>query len=138
MTENIQAQIDQVEEVSAVPPFTVRVFPVNHPSGKLQANAQITVAGAFVVSGFRIFQGDRGLFVREPQQVFESNNTRRYSSIVQPITREAREAIFGNILSEYRAVAQRMGRSIQQQPEMETDVSDDDLPFEEDGPVMGM
>ena len=120
MTENIQAQIDQVEEVSAVPPFTVRVFPVNHPSG------------------FRIFQGDRGLFVREPQQVFESNNTRRYSSIVQPITREAREAIFGNILSEYRAVAQRMGRSIQQQPEMETDVSDDDLPFEEDGPVMGM
>lgn len=129
---------DAFEKTDTLLETTVKITPAGNGQGKLRAVAQVNLAGQMLIRGFRVYEGENGLFVREPQQVFESNNTRRYSSNVQPITREAREAIFGNILSEYRAVTQRMGRSIQQQPEMETDVSDDDLPFEEDGPVMGM
>ena len=130
---------DVVPENQSLLATTVKITPAGNGQGKLRAVAQVNLGGQVLIRGFRIYEGAKGLFVREPQQAFTRDNTLRYASIVQPITKEAREAIFGKILSAYREIAERMGQSIRSQPAAETDVSeDDDLPFEEDDPVMGM
>lgn len=129
----------------SIPDITVRIFPVRNPRGKLVASANITLAGAFAVRGFRIYDGEKGLFVREPQQNYIKNGTELSSSTFYPVTKEAREKLYGQILESYAYVTQRNAQDMgDPMDDMDgpPELTDDDLPFEYDepdpGPVMGM
>lgn len=145
-----------------IPDFTVRIYPLRNPRSKLLATASLNIAGAFAVRGFRIFDSENGLFVKEPQQNYIKNNTEMTSSVFFPITKEARTALYDQILDSYKLVAQQerakqadgtawlMGED-EDSPSSATVTAEDDLPFgqeppgpdipiptEEDMPAMGM
>ncbi len=58
----VPAQADEI------PDLTVRIYPVLNSKNKLRATANVYIAGAFAVQGFRIFDSRNGLFVKEPEQ----------------------------------------------------------------------
>lgn len=132
-----------------IPSLTVRIYPVNSRS-KLKATATVNIAGAFAVRGFKIFEGEKGLFVKEPQQNYVKNGTELSSSVFFPITKEAREQLYSQILTSYD-LTMRHGQQedlLENEGEMSesSDFADEDLPFEteiptpadEDAPVTGM
>ena len=124
----------------AVPELTVRIFPVRNPKSKLRATANINIAGAFAVQGFRIFDSKNGLFVKEPERQYVKDGTQLSQSVFFPITREAREKLYGQILHSYEMVMdqqQAQGQEVdipfltdEDAPPAPEEISpDDDLPF---------
>ena len=125
-----------------LPELTVRIFPVRNTNSKLKATANIRIADAFAVQGFRIFDSKKGLFVKEPEQTYVKEGTELTRSVFFPVTKEARDALHGQILHSYELV---MGMEMGQReddpgylvgdedapPEREYEpLEDDDLPFD--------
>ena len=125
-----------------LPDLTVRIFPIKNSKSKLRATANIRIAGAFAVQGFRIFDSKKGLFVKEPEQTDVKEGTELTRSVFFPVTKEARDALHGQILHSYELV---MGMEMGQReddpgylvgdedapPEREYEpLEDDDLPFD--------
>ena len=103
------------QEAPAPPPLpdlTVRVFPISSSKSKLKATANVNIAGAFAVRGFRIFDSRNGLFVKEP--------------VFVPVTKEAREALYGQILHSYELTMQQG----QRQDDAGCSLRDEDVPPE--------
>ena len=145
-----RAQAPAAEPVSAgkpeppvektLPELTVRVFPVKNARSKLQATANVNIAGAFAVQGFRIFDSKNGLFVKEPERTYIRDGTQLSQSVFFPITKEARDKLYGQILHSYELVmdqqqSQRedvgMGLTDEDAPPLREEISpDDDLPFD--------
>ena len=141
------------QEAPAPPPLpdlTVRVFPISSSKSKLKATANVNIAGAFAVRGFRIFDSRNGLFVKEPEQSYIKDGTELTRPVFFPVTKEAREALYGQILHSYELTMQQgqrqddAGCSLRDEdvpPErnytspVEDFDSEDDLPFD-CGPVM--
>lgn len=121
-----------------IPSLTVRIYPVNSKS-KLKATATVNIAGAFAVRGFKIFDSEKGLFVKEPQQNYVKNGTELSSSAFFPITKEAREKLYGQILTSYDVTIHHGQDASPLEDEEETpdlgDFSDEDLPFGEEPPM---
>lgn len=121
-----------------IPSLTVRIYPVNSKS-KLKATATVNIAGAFAVRGFKIFDSEKGLFVKEPQQNYVKNGTELSSSAFFPITKEAREKLYGQILTSYDLTIHHGQDESPLEDEEETpdlgDFSDEDLPFGEEPPM---
>ena len=124
----------------AIPELTVRVFPVKNARSKLQATANVNIAGAFAVQGFRIFDSKNGLFVKEPERQYVKDGTQLSQSVFVPITREAQEKLYGQILHSYEMVMdqqQAQGQEVdipfltdEDAPPAPEEISpDDDLPF---------
>ena len=76
----------------------VRVIP--YESNKLKAFASITIEDAFVVDGFKIIEGDKGVFVAMP-----SKQTKEGKSIntAYPINKPTNEYVKNEILNAYKA-----------------------------------
>ena len=87
-----------------------KVFKNNY-DGKVKANASITIDEALVVTGLRIIEGSKGLFVSMPQRKVKEE----YKDLVFPLNKELREQISTAVLKEYSG------------DESESD--DDDLPW---------
>ena len=133
-----------------VPPMTVRIYPISKPRTKLLATANVNIAKSFAVQGFRIYDSKNGLFVKEPQRSYVKNGTEMTSSVFFPVTKEARDALYSQILNSYEMVMEQQERQHpQQQDELEELLEDGDLPFaqpyeappppmDEDAPVMSM
>lgn len=124
----------------AIPELTVRVFPVKNARSKLRATANVNIAGAFAIQGFRIFDSKNGLFVKEPERQYVKDGTQLSQSVFFPITREAREKLYGQILHSYEMVMdqqQAQGQEVdipfltdEDAPPAPEEISpDDDLPF---------
>ena len=137
------------DPASWVPPFTVRVYPLSNPKTKLLATASITIAGSFAVKGFRIYDSKNGLFVKEPERTYIKNGTELTSSVFFPVTKEARDALYNQILNSYELVMEQQERQHPQQNDQLEELLEDDLPFDttyqsapfptdEDAPVMTM
>ena len=90
-----------------LPELTVRIFPVRNTNSKLKATANIRIADAFAVQGFRIFDSKNGLFVKEPEQSYVKEGTELSRPVFFPVTKEAREALHGQILHSYELVMER-------------------------------
>lgn len=90
-----------------LPEITVRVFPIHNSRSKLRATANVNIAGAFAVQGFRIFDSKNGLFVKEPEQSYIKEGTEMTRSVFFPITREAREMLHGQILHSYELTMEK-------------------------------
>ena len=126
----------------ALPELTVRIFPVRNSSSKLKATANVNIAGAFAVQGFRIFDSKKGLFVKEPEQSYVKEGTELTRSVFFPVTKEAREALHGQILHSYELVMEKEMNQRQEDtdfflgdedapPEREYEpLEDEDLPFD--------
>ena len=84
-----------------VPPMTVRIYPISKPRTKLLATASVNIAKSFAVQGFRIYDSKNGLFVKEPQRSYVKNGTEMTSSVFFPVTKEARDALYSQILNSY-------------------------------------
>ena len=133
-----------------VPPMTVRIYPISRPRSKLLATANVNIAKSFAVQGFRIYDSKNGLFVKEPQRSYVKNGTEMTSSVFFPVTKEARDALYSQILNSYEMVMEQQERQHpNQKDELEELLEDGDLPFEEsyeaapppmdeDAPVMSM
>lgn len=94
-----------------LPALTVRVFPIRNSRNKLKATANVNIAGAFAVQGFRIFDSKKGLFVKEPEQNYIKEGTEMTRSVFFPITKEARDALYGQILHSYElTIEKEMGQ----------------------------
>ena len=114
------------QEAPAPPPLpdlTVRVFPISSSKSKLKATANVNIAGAFAVRGFRIFDSRNGLFVKEPEQSYGTELTR---PVFFPVTKEAREALYGQILHSYELTMQQG----QRQEDARLSFRDEDVPPE--------
>ena len=55
--------------------YTVRVFPLQNPTSKLLAYANIVIEEFMEVKGFKIFQGPKGAFVKAPSKPSKDKNT---------------------------------------------------------------
>ena len=126
----------------ALPELTVRIFPVRNAKSKLRATANVNIAGAFAVQGFRIFDSKNGLFVKEPERTYIKDGTELSQSVFFPITKEAREKLYNQILHSYELVTdqqQAQSQSVdvpfvpdEDAPPLPDDISpEDDLPFGE-------
>lgn len=131
-----QEAAQEAAQESNIPTFTVRIYPVNSRS-KLKATATINIAGAFAVRGFKVFESEKGLFVKEPQQNYVKNGTELTSSTFFPITKEAREKLYGQILTSYDLTVNHGHDAdlLEDEDAAEIDdFSDEDLPFDADIP----
>ena len=124
-----------------LPDLTVRIFPIKNSKSKLRATANVNIAGAFAVRGFRIFDSKNGLFVKEPEQSYVKEGTELSRSVFFPVTKEAREALHGQILHSYELTMEKeMGQRQEDNdyflgdedapPAPRDYLPDDDLPFD--------
>ena len=107
-----------------IPDLTVRIFPIRNSKSKLRATASVNIGRAFAVQGFRIFDSQNGPFVKEPQQTYIKEGTEIQRSVFFPITKEARDKLYGQILHSYELV---MDRELGQQGDVPF-VTDEDAP----------
>ena len=113
-----------------LPELTVRIYPVRNSNSKLRATANIRIADAFAVQGFRIFDSKNGLFVKAPEQSYIKEGTELNRSVFFPVTRGAREALHGQILHSYELTMEKeMG---QRQEDNDYFLGEDEAP-----PLMG-
>ena len=72
-------------------------------SGKLKAIASVSLDGMFVVKGLKVMDGQKGLFVSMPQEVFAGKNgNKQYSNLFFPVTNSAKEELQTAVLEVYR------------------------------------
>ena len=70
-------------------------------SGKTKAIADVVIEDAFVVKGFRIIEGDKGIFVSMPGTSYQKGEEKVYQDSFFPISSEARKDLIDEILGEY-------------------------------------
>lgn len=77
----------------------------------LKATAQITFDNCFVVTGLKVFEGEKGLYVKMPSEklpVREENEKPEYRDTAFPITKEARQAINDVVLRAYELAKEKL------------------------------
>lgn len=93
----------------------IRVYPFEgDKKSNLLAMVSVTFGGVFVVTGFKIMDGSKGLFVAMPSA---KNKKDEWHDICYPITKEFRKVMSDSILNAFDAL---------QEDEDEDDESEDD------------
>ena len=77
----------------------VQVYLVKEPKGKLRALARIVLEDQLQLTGLRVYDGAKGLFVIYPND--PSYKGEDYRQIFHPVTGDLRAAIEKAILDEY-------------------------------------
>lgn len=67
-------------------------------AGKIKAVASITLDGCLVVTGIKVMEGTKGLFISMPNRKTPEGE---YKDIVFPVTKEARQQINDAVLTKY-------------------------------------
>ena len=76
----------------------VDIYPVNSDS-KLEAFATISLDNELVIKNFKIFNGNKGLFISFPSEYSDKDN--KYYDTVYPVAKETRDYIQETILEAY-------------------------------------
>lgn len=79
----------------------IRVFPINNKKSNCCAMASITLANVFCITGIKIMDGSKGLFVAMPS---EKNKKDEWHDICYPITKEFRKVMSDSILNAFDAL----------------------------------
>lgn len=100
----------------------------------LKAFANITLDESFVVKGFKVMSGSKGLFVSMPsQKLTKEKDGKQYEDTAFPITAGFRKQLIETIIAEYekKANAENLAaESSENKVESEkSDESTDDIPF---------
>ncbi len=86
--------------------YTVKVYPIQNPKSKILAYASLCVENVFEVTGFKIFTGSNGLFVKPPQHKGKDKETNEDkwfddARFVGDNAKEVREEVFSTIIDKY-------------------------------------
>lgn len=76
-----------------------KFFPIKAKDSKVKAFASVTLDKAICITGIRIIDGSKGLFISFPQQ---KGSDEEYHDVVFPVTKEAREGFSKKILDAYK------------------------------------
>lgn len=76
----------------------VDIYPVKSDS-KLVAFATISLDNELVIKNFKIFEGNKGLFVSFPSEYSEKDD--KYYDTVYPLAKETRDYIENSVLDAY-------------------------------------
>lgn len=74
-----------------------RIFILQNSTSKVKAFADIVFDDCFVVKGFNVIEGVKGLFISMPQKKVKEE----WQDQAHPITKEAREKLFHAVLESY-------------------------------------
>ena len=76
----------------------VRVYPLSKEDSTLKAFASVTFDDAFVVTGIRVIEGSKGLFISLPQS---KDNDGEYHDIAFPKTKELRGELVDAVITAF-------------------------------------
>lgn len=83
--------------------FTAKITKMGDGSSKIKATADVFFEGGFKVTGIKVCQGSKGLFLGMPSNSFtNSNGEKKYIDIFYPTTKEARDALTKEVISKYK------------------------------------
>ena len=87
--------------------FKARINLVNKP-GTVKAFASVNIDEAFAVTGLRVIEGEKGLFVSMPSRKMEKG----YEDVCFPITAECREKLNKTVIEAYeQKLSQQEGQT---------------------------
>ena len=93
----------------------VSVYTLNNSNSKTVALATVTVADCLVLTGLRIVNGNKGMFVSMPQRKLSNpdKNGNEYADIFFPVTHGFREELNNAVLDAYdeKVYGEKNGRS---------------------------
>ena len=96
----------------------ISVYPVE--KGNLKCLASATLDEKFAITGIRLLEGKKGLFIAMPQRYDKNKND--YYDIAYPITAETRKTLTSLIVDEY---ARKQKEN--EQKERDKEVSEDEI-----------
>lgn len=99
----------------------IRIFPINNKKSNCCAMVSITLANVFCISGIKIMDGSKGLFVAMPSA---KNKKDEWHDICYPITKEFRKVMSDSILNAFDALQEDEDED--EDDEDEDDESEDD------------
>lgn len=79
----------------------IRVFPISNKKSNCCAMVSITLANVFCITGIKIMDGSKGLFVEMPSR---KNKKDEWHNICYPITKEFRKVMSDSILNAFDAL----------------------------------
>lgn len=79
----------------------IRIFPINNKKSNCCAMVSITLANVFCISGIKIMDGSKGLFVAMPSA---KNKKDEWHDICYPITKEFHKVMSDSILNAFDAL----------------------------------
>ena len=94
----------------------IRIFPINNKKSNCCAMVSVTLADVFCITGIKIMDGSKGLFVAMPSA---KNKKDEWHDICYPITKEFRKVMSDSILNAFDALQE-------DEDEDEDDESEDD------------
>lgn len=77
----------------------VKVNKTKNEESKIKAFASLTFDDCFAVTGIKIVEGQKGIFVAMPS---EKSKDEKYQDVCFPTTKEFREELINLILDEYK------------------------------------
>ena len=73
-------------------------------NSKIKAIADVSFEGGFRVTGIKVCQGSKGLFLGMPSNSYtNSDGEKKYIDIFFPTTKESRDALTKEVISKYKA-----------------------------------
>lgn len=94
----------------------IRISPIHSKKSNCRAMVSVTLANVFCISGIKIMDGSKGLFVAMPSA---KNRQDEWHDICYPITKEFRKVLSNSILNAFGALGE-------DEEEDEDDESEDD------------
>ena len=84
--------------------FKAKITRMVDRNSKIKAIADVSFEGGFRVTGIKVCQGSKGLFIGMPSNSYtNSDGEKKYTDIFFPTTKEAREALTKEVISKYKA-----------------------------------
>ena len=84
--------------------FKAKITRIVDGNSKIKAFADVSFEGGFRVTGIKVCQGSKGLFLGMPSNSYtNSDGEKKYTDIFFPTTKEAREALTKEVISKYKA-----------------------------------
>lgn len=79
----------------------IRIFPINNKKSNCCAMVSVTLANVFCITGIKIMDSSKGLFVAMPSA---KNNKDEWHDICYPITKEFRKVMTDSVLNAFYAL----------------------------------
>ena len=84
--------------------FKAKITRMVDGNSKIKAIADVSFEGGFRVTGIKVCQGSKGLFIGMPSSAYtNSNGEKKYTDIFFPTTKESRDALTKVVISKYKA-----------------------------------
>ena len=100
------------QEGTEIPSFSVSVTPFEREGSNVRGLARIYFEDCFIVNNVSILQGkEDNLFVAMPSyrtKQVDENQKSVYQDVCYPVTKEFREKLYGELISSYQEVKDKM------------------------------